>query len=154
MRLSKNETKRMNEVEGSVIYKAKYADFYSEEDSYENGAFGRDIFWDYQLDLEASSLKELFTKIKKELGMESKDFYWGVELSDMNGKTCFKVDYEGDEEDTLIAASKREIEDWKKGNQRLWLIRGTIPVLKAVKPSNVPDDEMEAFARENHLEIL
>lgn len=152
MRVSKNETKRMDEAEGSVIYTAKKAWFDSEEDSYEKGVIDSGVSWDINLDLTANSLGDLFKKVQKSLYMNGKGYYWSVELSDMNGETCFAVEYEGDENNDL--ASDSQLDDWKNGDERLWLVRGRVPVLKTMKPSNVPDDEMEAFARENHLEIM
>ena len=84
--------------------------------------------------------------------MDDKGYYWSVELSDMNNETCFAVEYEGDEENDL--ASDSQIEDWKNGDERLWLVRGRVRVMKAIKPSNVPDEEMEAFARANGLDVF
>lgn len=150
---SRGIRRRFNEAEESnVIYTAKFADFYSEEDSYEEGVIGGGAQWDINLDLEAKSLDELFRKVKKALYMDGKGYYWGVELSDINDETCFMVDYEGDEDNDL--ASDSQIEDWKNGDERLWLVRGRVRVMKAIKPSNVPDDEMEAFARANGLDIV
>lgn len=150
---SRSIRRRFNEaLEGNIIYTAKFADFYSEEDLYEEGAIGGGAQFDIDLDIEAKSLDELFRKVKKALYMDGKGYYWGVELSDMNDQTCFTVDYEGNGDNDL--ASEDEIEAWKNGEERLWLVRGRVHVMKTVKPSNVPDDEMEAFARANGLDIM
>ena len=138
--------------ESNVIYTAKKAWFDSEEDSYEKGVIGVGTSWDINLDLSANSLEDLFKKVQKNLYMDGKGYYWGVELSDMNGKTCFMVDYEGNGDNDL--ASEDEIEAWKNGEERLWLVRGRVQVMKTVKPSNVPDEEMKAFARANGLDIM
>lgn len=138
--------------ESNVIYTAKKAWFDSEEDSYEKGVIDSGVSWDINLDLSANSLEDLFKKVQKSLYMNGKGYSWGVELSDMNGETCFLVEYEGDENNDL--ASDSQIDDWKNGDERLWLVRGRVRVMKAIKPSNVPDEEMEAFARANGLDIL
>ena len=150
---SRGIRRRFNEAEeGNVIYTAKKAWFDSEEDSYEEGVIGGGVSWDIDLDLSENSLEELFKKVQKNLYMNGKGYYWSVELSDVNDETCFLVEYEGDEDNDL--ASDRQIEDWKNGDERLWLVRGRVRVMKAIKPSNVPDEEMEAFARANGLDIM
>lgn len=150
---SRGIRRRFNEAkESNVIYTAKFADFHSEEDSYEEGVIGGGTSWDINLDLSANSLEELFKKVQRNLYMDDKGYYWSVELSDMNNETCFAVEYEGDEENDL--ASDSQIEDWKNGDERLWLVRGRVRVMKAIKPSNVPDEEMEAFARANGLDVF
>lgn len=138
--------------ESNVIYTAKKAWFDSEEDSYEKGVIDSGVSWDINLDLSANSLEDLFKKVQKSLYMNGKGYSWGVELSDMNGDTCFLVEYEGDENNDL--ASDSQIDDWKNGDERLWLVRGRVRVMKAIKPSNVPDEEMKAFARANGLDIM
>lgn len=150
---SRGIRRRFNEAEESnVIYTAKDAWFESEEDSYEEGVIGGGAQWDRNLDLSASSLDELFKKVQDKLYMDDKGYYWSVELSDMNDETCFIVEYEGDEDNYL--ADDRQLKAWKKGDERLWLVRGRVRVMKTVKPSNVPDEEMEAFARANGLDIM
>ena len=150
---SRGIRRRFNEAEeGNVIYTAKKAWFESEEDSYGEGVIGGGVSWDIDLDLSENSLEELFKKVQKKLYMNGKGYYWSVELSDMNDETCFLVDYEGDEDNDL--ASDRQIEAWKNGDERLWLVRGRVRVMKAIKPSNVPDEEMEALARANGLDIV
>ena len=135
---SRGIRRRFNEAqESNVIYTAKTAWFDSEEDSYEEGVIGGGTSWDINLDLSANSLEELFKKVQRKLYMDDKGYYWSVELSDMNNETCFLA----------------EIDAWENGDERLWLVRGRVRVMKAIKPSNVPDEEMEAFARANGLDI-
>lgn len=150
---SRGIRRRFNEAqESNVIYTAKTAWFDSEEDTYEEGVIGGGTSWDINLDLSANSLEELFKKVQRKLYMDDKGYYWSVELSDMNDETCFLVEYEGNEDNDL--ASKAEIDAWENGDERLWLVRGRVRVMKAIKPSNVPDEEMEAFARANGLDIM
>ena len=152
---SRDIRRRFNESEESnIIYTANRASFYSEEDSYEEGIIDSGVSWDENLNIKAKSLDELFRKVKQELGMSqnNNDYFWEVESSDMNNRSCFLVNYMADEENYL--ASKSQIENWKKGKQRLWLVSGSIRIMKTVNPSNVPDDELEVFARENNLDIV
>lgn len=151
---SRNLRRRFNEAEKSnVIYTAKFADFYSEETTYEGGDIGGGTEWEIKLDLQSNTLEGLFDKIQKELYMyaDDEDYDWSVQLSEMNGWTSFEVNYLGDEQNS--PASKRQIEAWKDGDETLWSVYGSIQVKKTVKPSNVPDEEMEALAKRLGLNI-
>lgn len=151
---SRGIRRRFNEAEESnVIYTADFADFWSEETTYEGGDIGGGTEWEIRLDLESNTLEGLFDKIQKKLYMYSddEDYSWSVQLSEMNGWTSFEVNYLGDEQNS--PASKRQIEAWKDGDETLWSVYGSVRVKKTVKPSNVPDEEMEAFARANGLDI-
>lgn len=151
---SRGIRRRFNEAEESnVIYTADEAWFMSEETEYESGDIGGGSEWSESLRLESNTLEGLFDKIQKKLYMsvDDEDYYWSVQLSDMNGWTSFEVSYLADENNSV--ASNRQIEDWKNGDKQLWSVYCSIIVKKTVKPSNVPDEEMEAFARANGLII-
>ncbi len=138
--------------EKKVIYIADYASFDPEEDSYLEGEIGGGESWDIRLNLEAPSLEELFNKVKNKLHMGSDSYAWLVETSALNGRSCFLVEYTMDRNGSL--ASGKQIEAWKKGKERLWYVHGYVPVIKTMKPSNVPDEEMEEFALKNNLDIV
>ena len=140
--------------DGNVIYVARRVEFTQEEDSYTDGILlnGGYYEWVDTLNIEASSLDELFKKIKKALYMDSSKYSWAVELSYMNNQSCICVEYEGDKDST--PASEGQINAWKRGEEQLFLVRGRIPVLKTVKASNVPDEEMEALAQKNDMNIF
>jgi hypothetical protein len=139
--------RRFESFSNSVVYTAKQADFTSEEDDYRQGAFGSGTSWNIPLRLEASTLKELFHRIKEELYMTDKDYSWAV----MTDESCFWVSYLGNADNDL--ASKSEIDAWKRGKERLWYVQGRIVVQKHSKSLDVPDEEMKELALSEHLEL-
>lgn len=140
--------RRFESSSDSVVYTAKLADFMSEEDDYRQGVIGGGASWDIPLRLEASTLEELFHRVKQELYMTDKDYSWAV----MTDESCFFVSYMGNIDNDL--ASKSEIDAWKRGKERLWYVQGKIVVQKHSKSLDVPEEEMRELALSEHLDLV
>lgn len=146
---SRGIRRRFNEAEESnVFYKASNAFFEAFEYDPEYGMGDYVNAFDLPCSCTAKTLKELFNKVKSKLYMEDKEFYWSV---DIDGSSL-RVNYTGNNDSSL--ASESEIEAWKNGDEQLYIIDGSISVQKVMGEVDVPDGEMEEFARANGLEIM
>lgn len=148
-----NARKYFNEAlldDTSVTYSAKEAEFTSSEID-QSGMFDEQKTKKVLLNLKAHSLKELLSKIKdtlKEKKYNPDERSWEIELSNENG---FINWYYSDE--NYNATSEEMLDLWKQGKVRLWATGCFIHILKTVKTSEVPDDELENFAIKNNLKV-
>lgn len=119
----------------------------AEEDVYDKGVTGGANEWSERVDVEGESLDDVLSKLLKKLYLEKDEAVVVV----MPDESRIDIMFVGDENNAV--ASKEEIEEWKKGNQRLWSVSALCYVEKRKKDSSVPEEEMEKFAEENGFDL-
>ena len=120
----------------------------AEEDVYNKGVIGGTNEWSEHVGVEGESLDDVLSKLLKELYLEKDEA--GVTV--WSDESRIDITFMGDENNAV--ASEEEIEEWKKGDLRLWYVTVLCYVEKHKKDSSVPEEEMEKFAKENGFDLV
>lgn len=114
----------------------------TEVDDYEKGCTGEfGVTWDFDARGIYSSLDELKEAVRKATYLDMDD---GA-FSFYDGSLRFSVTVNVDN----CLASESEIEAWRKGEEKLWVADGNVPLcVCSGEPHEMTDDEAEALGLE------
>lgn len=114
----------------------------TEVDDYEKGCTGEyGVSWDFDARGIYGSLDELMDAVRKALYLDMDD---GA-FSFYDGSLRFSVTVDVDN----MIASEAQIEAWKKGEEKLWVADGCVPLCVInEEPHEMTDDEAEALGLE------